>query len=112
MSRSDSSTEYLVVPLPHPLESFRSVRSDPPFLAVLRHLEKATGLALGFPDVALGTADFEELKFQTLRWIACRARLGLPVLEFAFLSAQGDTAPMINSKLRPGDALVAVGVAP
>jgi hypothetical protein len=103
-------TDYLVVKLPHPLDSFRSPRGDPPFLAVLRFLERETAQALGYPDVALSKADHEELKFQTLRWLAIRARLGLPTLECALLSVQGMTAPMVNSKLRPGDALVAHAV--
>lgn len=106
------SIEYLLIDLPpRPFDLFRSVRSAPPFFQCLRHLEAVTGLDLGFPDVAISTADYAELRTQLARWLSTRRRIGgYSEDRVDLLSVPGFTAPLINPKLKPGHALVARAV--
>jgi hypothetical protein len=105
--------EYVLMSLPYPLAQYRSAHSDvPPFLTLLRYFESVTGRELSFGEVAISSADFAGLRFETQRWAEIRHRLGIDtelssITVTDLLGVQGYTAPYINAKLKAGDALVA-----
>lgn len=108
-----AASQYRLVGLPPNVAAFRSVRGDPPFLNLLRWLSTETGRDLGFREVALSAWDLAMLRGETASWLKARERLGLcepgSESQVGFMSIEGVTAPVLNRRLRAGDALVADG---